>query len=1533
MPQQVVDPQTIEVDPGEIHSIEVDPSELERFERASQVEYTTPEGIPVFTRAPAAPAQPPAQPQPQVWSPEWLGQQTLSGLGTAAEATHHVIANTAGLIDTAFEKISALTGIPKHTVTQLIPTIYPDQFKDIAGWAKRQEAEQKLFAGEMAGGRQDIPSQTVRAVTAGIGSLPMYAGATALGGPVLGMAGLSALETADQGWQNQLKAAGYGALLGKAFKVLEPYKRYLRSFANAAITYVNLIAHGANHETALSNAIAMGGLGAMGGPGEKTLRDVPATAGQVVREMDPRRLIPQVKTVLSPQEQASEQYMREHGIQTPLSMQTGSKAAAGLEGTVQSMPGGGRFTEKMAQAREQLTGPVAQQELGQIYPERVTPEEAGTAVQRTLGKTLEETRAGLAEEVLPGQPMTPEAAGTAVLERGKQEIQALDQQADASYKAAWQAERDPRNIRQIETVDADGNPTTEKMALPIDMADVQKALKPLADRYEYTLRETDIRASLGLKAMRNIINGPRYKPASAAELDLGMLKEAARTEGGLAELRDPSQGLAAKSVAELQNAIDQTMANAAYPGYDPASGAPSPALTNLQAGRKATAQKHEIADVYRGFGRQNITELEPVQVYRGLTWEGDAGIQRLRQVAKIAPEQMAQVGRAFIEGGGKWETLGPETRKELFTDPGLIKDLDAYYAKLEKFGPLLKLEPVALFDRLTARGGKRINLTQEIAAETPEHKAQIARAFVEGLLERATREGDIQKVQSTLDKWLDLDEKTKATLIEDPKQVRNLNNLFMSMKRVMKTPNPSGSGFIMALNQMKGNIFKGIGMIAGGGVGYGHGAPGAGAGAGVGYLAGAAAEYGANAALARLLFNQRFIKMLTRGFNEAARGNTAGAKLSARSLSKIIDENPPEGPPEGPPTGGGPPPGGAPPPAPPAGAGEPQHGTLKHFLESESGEMTIPPRKGTPEGDYTKHIPPPEGELVSPLKPLQPPELRRSGKLEGSLHYLRRAAEREPGVGGPDNKRTVLRDANGEFVVGEITPEDWIQRVKKQLSPEELREAREWYKQLFAFFTENFGEKQGPKMALAWLSSQQNISPSGGMTNVLRALDQLRGMPKEKIAGLAEAKILDALQGKVPEGGYGAKLNDFVDSAMGKTTRTWMGDDPRGGQPAVIDVWANRDVGKIDDKLLTYLTNRFGKEAVKRLKLDGNAIGETDYEYGSRFYNDLIGNLNKSGFDGGGWTGEQVQAVGWTAMQKAMGATPEFARDLIIKNTRRYGWEVHPGEGAPILEQYPWQDLSIEQQAKVSDYVGSRVTDLAAKLTGAKITNRQVTRGAYLGKPTISVQMDVFASPETFRDFGRAAGYLGQQSEVWHVRPLKSGNSWAYSIRGEKGLDTPEVQQQFWEKLRDRVGANLVPGYSPMGGETGNGIFIVNPFNRKYLFERAKAGFKTDTSLRPWTAQDKAKIKAAINEVEAEMGLSLEVGFDKVDLGASLHNWARKGKKNGHLQRLVETGRSDLADRLSNHAPDTLPWWKEAWEQAGGEGRPGPREGKNPKRR
>ena len=923
-----------------------------------QTTVAVPGGVAAYPASPAMPVG--REPEPYNFA-----KQLGSGLESGVGAVQGIAAKSFNILDSLAEHLSNTTGIPK-----------PRLFEGLTDFWKQQEEQSQREAARLAGGRQDFWSQLTRAPAAAIPMLPLYlaGGAAAEGLAVPGVLGstaasmgmIGAIENSDRGWRAILQGAADGTLMGKFLDVMGPMKRPIRLAGVGLVTYAKLRLQGADNDTALANAMTNMGL-SWGDHQQQGEVDTKAIRRS---RLDRFRIANQ----LNPIEQASQDYINKLGIKTPLSMQTGSEAAQQLEASVRKSPGGGAFGRTLEESKAQLVQHGQEQELPRIYPQPVSAEEAGAAVGGKLKSDLEQTRKTLTEQVSP-QPTTPELAGQQVIEKGKQTIQGLDREANQAYKAAWQAEKDPRNIREIPVLDEngdvkldeDGKPVKEKMPLPIDMQDVQDALKPIVRRYEYTLSETDARASLGLKTMRQIIAGPRYKPVSAAELDLSMLKDAARTEKGLAELRDPSQGMAAFSVGKLQSAIDDAMANAAYPGHEPFSG-PNPALTNLQAGRAATAKKYGIADVFSNFGRQNINELEPVGVFGRLTWGRDAGINQLRQVAEIAPDQMPAVGRAFIDGGGKWSELGPETKKILFRDPKLIEDLDQYHRDLAQFGPLTKLEPVDLFKRLTRPEGRTLNQLRAVSEQAPEEMPKLGRAFVEGLLDRVTREGDVEKVKSTLGKWLDLDAKSKALMFEDPALIHDIDKFFFSLKRMAANPNPSGSGFLVGLNQLKGRLMTGAGVLAGGITGGLVGPKEASLGAGLGILGGVGMEIGSNAWLARKLFDPNFIRMVTRGIDMQNRGDVEGARLMGAQVAKDFPGD--EG--GAPPTAGGPPPGApptaggggaaaapaaeeAPVGAPAAAAGaapptgtitEPQHFEIQKLAENQLGEETY----GAPEG-------------------------------------------------------------------------------------------------------------------------------------------------------------------------------------------------------------------------------------------------------------------------------------------------------------------------------------------------------------------------------------------------------------------------------------------------------------------------------------------------------------------------------------------------------------------------------------------------------
>src|SRR4029077_10172701 len=89
----------------------------------------------------------------------------------------------------------------------------------------------------------------------------------------------------------------------------------------------------------------------------------------------------------------------------------------------------------------------------------------------------------------------------------------------------------------------------------------------------------------------------------------------------------------------------------------------------------------------------------------------------------------------------------------------------------------------------------------------------------------------------------------------------------------------------------------------------------------------------------------------------------------------------------------------------------------------------------------------------------------------------------------------------------------------------------------------------------------------------LRVFDKVKaGEPISDTEISAVVKSIEAaVRGQHVSRGLAAKLHDFADSIEGKSTRTWMGDDPRGGWPVANDIHALRDLGYIDRQLVARL--------------------------------------------------------------------------------------------------------------------------------------------------------------------------------------------------------------------------------------------------------------------------------------------------------------------------------------------------------------------------
>lgn len=485
----------------------------------------------------------------------------------------------------------------------------------------------------------------------------------------------------------------------------------------------------------------------------------------------------------------------------------------------------------------------------------------------------------------------------------------------------------------------------------------------------------------------------------------------------------------------------------------------------------------------------------------------------------------------------------------------------------------------------------------------------------------------------------------------------------------------------------------------------------------------------------------------------------------------------------------------------------------------------------------------------------------RGQSLEESR--LTRTLNRDANTGAPSNERTVLQAENGapSLVVGRLTRRDWLNRAERNLPGKEFDQARKWYDEIHDVLEPIFKENT-PNVLRAWLLSQQRARPSQGMMNVFRALDRMRGLPGKQ-AGLNEKALISALRGiKDDKEGMGAKLADFIDSAMGEKARTVVGKDERGGQPAAIDVHAYRDTGFIDSPLMNYIKATYPKQAAK-LKEDLSLGKEPSYEYGVRFYNDLAEWLNKINYRGGGWTAPQAQAVGWMAMQKQIGLEPETSKDIVEKNTRRVSLGLSTGQGAPRTGAFGEEEAAPKIQS-------------IAKLAGVNILSMDAGTGAYLGDTELSFQIDALASPEAVKDFMDALGYAFQQSSVIAHRALKTGKQHAFEVLGVPA----ERANDFFQAMRQH--SDLAVGFQP----SPDGIKLLN--------------FGGHWSERQILALNEAASLAA-----DELGVPATGTRDyNVELLESSNDWTKNPDGKAYTASLRKRGRVQAAEQLEReHAP------------------------------
>jgi hypothetical protein len=459
-------------------------------------------------------------------------------------------------------------------------------------------------------------------------------------------------------------------------------------------------------------------------------------------------------------------------------------------------------------------------------------QEAQDAVRESIGRGYA-TAADRVQARIGGTPQSARQTGAQATGALSAVVRDLRQQAERAYGDAFtqmRAARVPVTVgttpgqspRPSGLLDAAGRPVltggtgpqpvVEAIETPVDITDLKTA--PFVQDLWNDLNELPIAmksASQAYASLQKLLTGPDVVSARAAERARSGLLDLAR-EAASPDVRNVNQGTAASLAQVLRQRIDQAVEQ--YAGPD--------ALAALNAGRATHAQKMQVADVLQQFSD------EGVQAFNKMTWTDDRGVGLLEDVATVAPQVMPQlantwfsqvVGKRTADGVldlSKWRAmqadyarLGADTRALFFRNPGVRRQVDAFFAQLptgaQASGPRLATEPVAVATQLLGRNDSHAAQLQAIARIAPDVPAQLMRASMDDVAQefskgRKLTTEDLLKFRTWFNQF---GPRTLQIVAPDPAFRRDLDYTTRVLSRLAENPG-LGSAFVNALQPQLG---------------------------------------------------------------------------------------------------------------------------------------------------------------------------------------------------------------------------------------------------------------------------------------------------------------------------------------------------------------------------------------------------------------------------------------------------------------------------------------------------------------------------------------------------------------------------------------------------------------------------------------------------------------------------------------------------------------------------------------------------------
>jgi hypothetical protein len=577
------------------------------------------------------------------------------------------------------------------------------------------------------------------------------------------------------------------------------------------------------------------------------------------------------------------------------------------------------------------------------------------------------------------------------------------------------------------------------------------------------------------------------------------------------------------------------------------------------------------------------------------------------------------------------------------------------------------------------------------------------------------------------------------------------------------------------------------------------------------------------------------------------------------------------------------------------------------------------------EGGVPDPMEQPQPDLQQPEQ-LQQPEPQFGGlqfPQEEGLFRLRAKLKREDAAssgkkvsGAPVNPRTVIpapKDSGlPDFVAGDLTFKDWMNRHENILNDDEIHAASKWYKNVASSFDRYYPNDPdlARKNMRAWLVAQQNISPAGAMNNVLMQKEQIaRSVPKDlwRAGGMPNPTeaARSVLQDQPIAGGVGQKIADFVDSAEQKDVRSWMANHPDGESPFVVDVHTARDTGMVDPELINHLTKiGYDKKKLAKLQIDLKGTPtEAAYENRASFGRKLTQHLNQISWKGrNDWRSEEVQAVGWMGMTKLTRNAEEDSESGLSRNMRRLSFEVDPGEGSPWASKFgdAFGEMSHDEKAEVTRRVADVAMKHASDLAGIDVHSLVHGVGAWENYQNPSAVAQSLSTQSGADIASNALGYLLNQTEVWHnrVKPI-TANPKGFGIdfieKGSKNLADREYLSGFWKKIMDADETGLFRGFQPITLPTGEvGV--------RALID--KGGVLTKQKIEQSIAKD-----GPIHNILSDLGINVDVLGHEAEITKHGNDWKENPDGKSYMERLVNLVGPDRAagiDRIRGQLESDL---------------------------